>query len=73
MGNHNKFDRDDDQGGDTVTRKIRKLQAMGVLDKPANDPGASGGTGEIKTYPFVQTKSDGGGRFGRLFKWLKKN
>ena len=71
MGKFDKFDSDDDRDGNTVTRKIRKLQDLGVLDKPSDEPGAIGGTTTITTYPFVQMKS--GGRIKQLLKRLKKS
>lgn len=75
MGSDTKFDPDDDDmddGAHTVTRKIRKLQKMGVLDTPPGDPGSFGMTTTITTYPYEKTKSEGG-RFSRLFDWLKKD
>ncbi len=75
MGSDTKFDSNDDDndgGGNTVTRKIRKLQIKGVLDTPPDEPGAFGTTTTITTYPFEKTKSEGG-RFSRLFDWLKKD
>ncbi len=73
MGTYNRFYPDADEfGDDTVTRKIRKLEDLGVLDKPSDAPkDDSGGTTTITTYPFAKTKS--GHRIGRLFNWLKKN
>ena len=63
-----KFNQDD-----TVTRKITKLEDMGVLDKrePHDETMAFSRTSTIKTYPFVKTEK-GGSRFGRLFAWFKK-
>lgn len=72
MGNDDKsFPDDDEFRGDTASRKMRKLEDMGVLNKPSDDPKAFGKTTTIRTYPFVKTKS--GSRIGRLFNWLKKN
>ncbi len=71
MGNVEKLDTDDGPGDGTVTLKIKNLQARGVLDKRTDEPGTSGGTSAIKTYPFVQKKR--AGRFSRLFSWLKRN
>ncbi len=72
MGNDDKFFPDDDEvRSDTASRQLKKLQDMGVLDKPSDGPKAFGGTTTIRTYPFVKTKS--GGRIGRLFNRLKKN
>ncbi len=63
-----KFNQDD-----TVTRKISKLEDMGVLDKPEphEKTMAFSRTSTIKTYPFVETKK-GGSRLGRLFAWFQK-
>ncbi len=63
-----KFDQDD-----TLTRKITKLEDLGVLDKPEphEETMAYSRTTTIKTYPFVETKK-GGSRLGRLFAWFKK-
>ena len=62
---------DDEFSDDTVTRKIKTLEDLGVLDKPSDDPAAFGGTTTITTYPFVKTKKSG--RIGQLFEWFKKN
>ena len=71
MGNDDRFFPDaDESGDDTVTRKMRTLEDIGVLDKPSDAPKEDFG-GTITTYPFVKTKS--GGRIGRLFNRLKKN
>ncbi len=73
MGNDIKFAPDDiNPNDDTVTRKITRLQDLGVLDKPPDEAGAFGTTSTIKTYPFEKTKKGGSG-FGRLFAWIKKN
>ena len=63
-----KFNQDD-----TVTRKISKLEDMGVLDKPEphEKTMAFSRTSTIKTYPFVETMK-GGSRLGRLFAWFQK-
>ncbi len=72
MGNDDKsFPDDDEFRGDTASRKMRKLEDIGVLNKPSDGPKAFGVTTTTRTYPFVKTKS--GGRIGRLFNWLKKN
>ncbi len=65
MGNDDKF------RGDTASRKMRKLEDLGVLDKPSDGPKAFGRTTTITTYPFVKTKKSG--RIGQLFEWFKKN
>ncbi len=73
MGNDIKFAPDDiNPNDDTVTRKITRLQNLGVLDKPSDEPGAFGTTTTIMTYPFEKTKK-GGSPLGRLFAWFKKN
>ena len=63
-----KFNQDD-----TLTRKITKLEDLGVLDKPEphEETMAFSKTNTIKTYPFEKTKK-GGSRLGRLFAWFKK-
>ena len=63
-----KFNQDD-----TVTRKISKLEDMGVLDKPEphEKTMAFSRTSTIKTYPFVETNK-GSSRLGRLFAWFQK-
>ena len=63
-----KFDQDD-----TVTRKITKLEDLGVLDKrdPHDETMGFSKTSTIKTYPFAKAKK-GGTRLGRLFAWFKK-
>ena len=72
MGNDDKFVPDDDEfSGATVTRKMRKLEDMGVLDKPPEETKLFGRTSTIKTYPFVKTKKSG--LIGQLFEWFKKN
>ncbi len=72
MGNDDKsFPDDDEVRSDTASRQMRKLEDMGVLDKPPEETKLFGRTSTIKTYPFVKTKS--GGRIGRLFNRLKKN
>ncbi len=72
MGTDDKsFPDDDEFRGDTASRKMRKLEDIGVLNKPSDGPKAFGLTTTIRTYPFVKTKS--GGRIGRLFNRLKKN
>ncbi len=71
MGNDDKFFPDDEFSDDTVTRKIRTLEDLGVLDKPSDDPEAFGGTTTITTYPFVETKRSL--HIGQLFEWFKKN
>ena len=75
MGNDDKsFPDDDEFRGDTASRKMRKLEDMGVLDKPKphGDTAAFGTTSTVKTYPFEKTKK-GGSRLGRVFAWFKKN
>ncbi len=64
-----KSDDDDDFGG-TVTRKIRTLQEMGVLDEPTDEPEAPGAAIAIKTYPFEKPKT---GHYHKMLKWLKKD
>ncbi len=72
MGNDDKsFPDDDEVRSDTASRQLKKLQDMGVLDKPSDGPKAFGGTTTIMTHPFVKTKKSG--RIGQLFEWFKKN
>jgi len=69
MNMDEKFDQDD-----TVTRKISRLEDLGVLEKtdPHGNKAAFASTHTIKTYPFVKTKK-GAGRLSRVFAWFKKN
>ncbi len=69
MGNDDKSFPDDEFRGDTASRKMRKLEGIGVLDKSSDGPKAFGGT--TTTYPFVKTKKSG--HIGQLFEWFKKN
>lgn len=69
MNMDEKFDQDD-----TVTRKISRLEDLGVLEKtdPHGNTAAFASTNTIKTYPFVKTKK-GARRLSRFFAWFKKN
>ncbi len=72
MGNDDKsFPDDDELRSDTASRQMRKLEDMGVLDKPSDGAKAFGRTTTIRTYPFVKTKKSS--YIGQLFEWFKKN
>ena len=64
-----KFDQDD-----TVTRKISRLEDLGVLEKtdPHGHTAAFASTSTIKTYPFEKTKKGASG-VSRFFAWFKKS
>ena len=62
MNMDEKFDQDD-----TVTRKISRLEDLGVLERtdPHGHTAAFASTSTIKTYPFVKTKK-GANRLSRF-------
>ena len=71
MNSNDKFAPDDiDETDGTLTRKIRTLEELGVLDDLTAGQGSHGATTVIETFPYVKTNE---GRVARLVNWLKKN
>ena len=60
--------RNDNDG--TITRKIKALQDIGVLDTPDVVYESTGYTTSIKTYPFAKQRHPS---VNKVLGWLKKD
>jgi hypothetical protein len=70
MSEHDKPSQNVSDNGGTITRKIKALQDLGVLDTPDVVYESTGYTTSIKTYPFAKQRHPS---VNKVLGWFKKD